>query len=524
MRRAIARRLGPQHRRPPFRGPNADVRSVPSPVGGWNARDSIDAMAEDEAVNLVNWFPGQGECVLRNGHASHATGLGGTVEALGEFNAGSTRKMFAGANSKLWDVTAAGAATSLKTGFSGNRWQWAQFDDATGGARVGLVNGTDVPQQYNGSAVSAMSISGPGLSGATSSLDGINIFKNRSYFWKTTGQDFWYSATNALGGALSKFPLGRVAGTGGNLICMGTWSRDGGDGPDDLAAFVLSSGDVAVYAGDNPGDAASWGLVGLFKIGAPMGVRSCQKIGGDLVIATRNGYVPMSKVLATREAKNDEALSDKIRKAVLAATRLYSANFGWQVLLYPGANMAIFNVPISATGFEQHVLNTLTGAWCKFQGMNAWTWALYNNSLYFGGSGTVYKADSGRADNAVAITASGQTAWNYLGSRKTSKRFTAMRPLIEADGALQFSAGLGVDFGVIQLQQSESSVAGSTSPWDTSPWDTSPWSDEMAINDNWQSAEGMGYNVSARIDVVTSTRAVKWYSTQYQYEPGRGGF
>lgn len=479
-------------------------------------------MAGDEAVNLVNWFPGQGDCSLRGGFTSHATGLGGSVETVGEFNAGSTRKMFAAANNNIWDTTSAGAGTSLKSGFTSNRWQWAQFDDATGGARVGLVNGADAPQNYNGTTVSAMSISGSGLTPAT--LDGINIFKNRSYFWASTTQDFWYSATNALGGALTKFPLGRVAGTGGNLISMGTWSRDGGDGPDDLAAFILSSGDVVVYAGDNPGDAAAWGLVGVYKIGAPMGIRACQKVGGDLIIATRNGYVPMSKVLMSREAKQDEALSDKIRKAVLAATRSYSANFGWQVLLYPSANMAIFNVPVSATGFEQHVVNTLTGAWCKFQGMNAHAWGLYNSLLYFGGSGVVYKADNGRSDAGVAITASGQTAWNYLGSRKTHKRFVAMRALIETDGALTFAAGLGVDFGPIQLQQTESSVAGNSSPWDTSPWDTSPWSDESTVNDNWQSAEGIGYNVSARVDVVTSTRSAKWYSTQYQFEPGRGGF
>lgn len=512
--------MGARH--PINRGPKAVVRSVPAPVGGWNARDDIDNMEADEAVSLVNWWPGQGYVSNRRGHTSHATGLGGAVETVGEFNAGSTRKMFAAANNTIWDATAAGAASSLATGFTNNRWQWAQFDDSSGGARVGLVNGADAPQIYNGSAVSAMTLTGSGLTAAN--INGINIHKGRSYFWDNRTQDFWYSAVNALGGAVTKFPLGRVAGTGGNLTAMGTWSRDGGDGADDLAVFLLSSGDVVIYSGDNPGDASAWSLVGIFKVGAPLGIRALTKIGAELVVATVDGYIPLSAVLASGRSDQSKALSDKIRNAVLAATRAYAANFGWQVIHYPLGNMAIVNVPIASSTFEQHVVNTLTGAWCKFSGMNARSWGMFNDRLYFGGSGVVYKADTGTADNGAAILASGQCSWNYLKSRETHKRFTAMRPMLRADGSLTFSAGVGVDFGSISLVQAESSVEGDSSPWDSSPWDTSPWSDETSINLNWLSAEGMGYNVSARLDVLTSTRAVDWFSTQFQYEPGRGAF
>lgn len=507
------------------RGQKAIVESVPAPVGGWNARDSIDDMSGDEALELVNWFPGQGQVSLFGAHASHATGLGGSVETIAEFNAGSTRKMLGAANGEIWDATSAGAASSLASGFGSNRWQWAQFDDSAGGARVGLVNGSDAPQIYNGSAVSAMTISGSGLTPAN--LNGIHVHKNRSYFWDSRTQDFWYSALNALGGALTKFPLGRVAGTGGNVVTMATWTKDGGDGQDDLACFFLSSGDVAIYAGDNPGDSAAWALVGMFKIGAPMGVRAVQKVGADLVVATVDGYQSLSLILATGRARPQiGAFSDKIRKAVLAATKSYASNFGWQVAMYPLGNMAIFNVPISSSGFEQHVVNTLTGAWCKAQGINARCWGMYNDRMYLGGAGgVIYKFDQGRSMAGSAIIGRAQTAWNYLGSRKRKKRFTAMRPVLQVDGALTFSAGIGVDFGLISITDNESSVPAVTSPWDTSPWDTSPWSDETAISNDWLGAEGDGYNVSAKLSVVTSTRTVDWFSTQYLYEPStRGGF
>lgn len=510
----------PTRRPPPFRGERGVVKSVPSPVGGWNARDGIDSMSPDDAVKLENWFPAQGKVVLRGGYTEHATGLGGVVETVGEFNAGSSRKMFAAANGTIWDTTTAGAGSSLATGFISNRWQWAQFDDASGGERVGLVNGSDDPQIHSGSAVSAMTISGSGLTPAN--LSGINIFKNRSYFWDHRTQNFWYSSVNALGGALTKFPLGRVAGTGGNLIAMGTWSLDGGDGKDDLAAFLLSSGDVFIYAGDNPGDATAWSLVGAFKIGSPMGQRAVQKVGGDLICATRDGYVSLSKVLKSERSDPKLALSDRIREAALFATKTYSANFGWQCFLYPAGNMMIVNVPTSGTGYEQHVVNTETGAWCKFTGIPSRAWTMFNDAPYFGGSSSVFKFDSGRSNNGGAIIASGQTSWSYLGSRALHKRMLMMRHLLEVDNQVTYSAGMGLDFGNIRLDQQDSADTAVGELWDVPEWDAAEWADEQTVSSEWQQAEGDGYNVSSRLDVVTSTRAVKWLSTQYRYEPGRG--
>jgi hypothetical protein len=115
---------------------------------------------------------------------------------------------------------------------------------------MALVNGADAPQKYDGATVSALTISGTGLTIAN--LNGVHIFRSRSFFWDSRTQDFWYSATNALGGTMTKFPLGRVQGTGGNLIAMVTWSRDSGTGLDDLAVFILSSGDIIIYAAQIP--------------------------------------------------------------------------------------------------------------------------------------------------------------------------------------------------------------------------------------------------------------------------------
>ena len=50
--------------------------SIPAPVKGWNARDSLANMPEDFAVVLENVFPNLTSCDLRRGYESHSTGNG----------------------------------------------------------------------------------------------------------------------------------------------------------------------------------------------------------------------------------------------------------------------------------------------------------------------------------------------------------------------------------------------------------------------------------------------------------------
>lgn len=502
------------------RGQKAAPVDVPSPIKGWNARDSVAAMDPEDAVTLDNWFPGLGSVSMRNGDAAYADTLGGTVKTLAEFNAGTLRKFLAGANGKIWNISASGAGVSLATGFGSDEWQTAQFDDSAGGARMGLVNGVDAPQTYNGAVIAAMVVSGP----TVANLNGIHIYKSRSYFWDSRTQDFWYSATGALGGVLTKFPLGRVQGSGGNLIAMGTLSRDSGDGINDYAVFVFSSGDLFIYEGDDPGTAANWRLVNHYVIGAPIAKRAVKKIGADLVIVTRAGYISLASVLAKGRVNEDSvAISSKIRQAAIDATRTYAANFGWESIYYPARNQFLVNVPLSSTQFQQHVMNTETQAWCRFKGINAQCFGMFNDKLYYGtAAGTVRLADSGHSDIGAVITAEAQPAWNYLGDRRNSKRASGIRYLMRASGGgVSYQAGMNFDFVDISYTINNQIGSGAaTSPWDSSPWDTSPWSDEFINSKGWCSAKGSGRAIGHKLRVISSTQSVEWFSTTFLAEKG----
>jgi hypothetical protein len=91
----------------------AKVASLPSPVGGWNARDSIANMDLLDAVQLTNLFPSANNVILRPGFTKHATGLPGQVETLMSYSSGATNELFACVGEEIYDVTASGVLAHL---------------------------------------------------------------------------------------------------------------------------------------------------------------------------------------------------------------------------------------------------------------------------------------------------------------------------------------------------------------------------------------------------------------------------
>lgn len=493
----------------------ANIKAVPSPTGGWNARDSLDQMPESDAVLLENWIPRAGRCELRKGFSAYASGLGGNVRTLAAYDGFGTRKFIAAANGNLWDITTS-TPSSLASALTSDYWQTLNFD-----GKLGLVNGSDAPKSYDGSTVSNMTATGSGLT--NTNLINISQFKSRSYFCEVGSLSFWYSAVNTLGGALTEFPLERVTERGGYLMATGTWTRDAGSGPDDVFVAVTSNGEVIVYQGSDPGTAYSWSLVGRYHTAPPLGRRCLLKVGGELIILTKDGYVPMSAVINGLRGSNKATVSDKIRGQVVQDAQSYGSNQGWEGVFYPRGGLALFNVPVFVDlTYIQHVVNTSDnpGAWCKFTNWNARCFGIYNDRLYFGGDGIVYLADDVLNDSGAAIVADGKQAFNYLGSRANIKQFAGMKPIMSADGDITISTAFSVDFGNYSDFAATAISAGSGGSWDTADWDTSDWAGNQNQINYWAPCNNIGYNVSGRVRVSVTGQSVLWYATNYLYNPG----
>ena len=507
------------------RAPRARVvssKTHPAPVGGWNARDSLAEMKPNEAVSLVNWFPGTSYCEIRGGNVSHATGMTGTGKTLAVYNALSgTNKMFCTTVSGTYEVTSAGAVGASVAARTDGKHQWTMFGDGTSNWLI-MVNGADKPLYYDGSTWTAVDgVSTPALTGlTTTNIIGVNVFKGRLFFIAKQSLSFWYLNAGVAGGALTEFDLSAECTRGGYLMAMASWTIDGGNGSDDRAVFITSEGEVIVYQGNNPSNAAAWAKVGTYYLGMPLGRRCYAQYGGDLVILTENGAYPLSAGLQSAAIDYKAALSFLIENAFTSAARSYGDTFGWEVFDFPARSAMIVNIPITEGGeHKQYVMNTITRKWCEFDSWDAETFAVFNSELYFVAGTTVYKAWTGTSDNGSNIVVYGKQAFSNLGT-SMPKKIVMYRPVFAADGSLSFMTDIDVDFGDDPLVGSATYTVNSGAVWDTSLWDQSFWAAGLQITKEWQSpAEWQGVWISGKLKIATNSLQVQWISSDYIYQP-----
>jgi hypothetical protein len=474
--------------------------SIPPPVGGWDAISPLANMPEDRAPVLDNYIPRPGYVEVRRGHDVHGDTMGtAVVESLLIYQGltSAASKMFCATDGKIFDVSASGAGIDSTLGpFANNRWQGVNFT-TSGGKFLWICNGASNPHHYNGSAWTDIAAS---LTGVTATdIIHVNAHGNRLWFVFKDSTKAGYLATGAVTGAVTTFELGGLFTKGGYLVATGSWTRDGGSGQDDLHVFVSSRGQVAVYAGVDPSTSSNHALIGVFDLGAPIGRRCLVKVAGDLALVNIDGVLPLSKALETdRGAAAAIALTKNINNAMNDAARNYANNFGWELTPYAKGTLALLNVPIQA-GVTQHqyVTNTLTGAWCRFKGMNANCWGVFQDRLFFGGNdGHVYEADIGSLDVDQPIDAIGQTAYNYFKSRGMLKDFKEIQPLLTTDSDINPAIGLSTDFKDNAFLSVPSTAQTDAALWDAALWDTDVWPPEARSVTNWLAVGGNGYCAS----------------------------
>jgi len=310
---------------------------------------------------------------------------------------------------------------------------------------------------------------------------------------------------------------------GGYIQAIGTWTRDGGSGPDDYIVFVTNHGEAVIYTGSDPSDATKWSLVGTFKLPRPIGKRCLININSDLVLICEQGFMPLSQTLVTGENAPAKAISDKISGSILDSVNSFASTFGWQAIIYPKGQYGLFNVPTSTIGdFNQYVVNVSTGAWGRFTGQNSYCWELLNGELYFGENTKVFKADSGDSDNTTAIQGDAKTAFIYYGGRGSPKRFTAIRPVMGSNADLPVSIGFDVDFNDGTSVYTPSAATTTGSEWDVATWDVDAWGGTTQTQSVWRSVSNIGWNAAIRIRTSTTAQTVKWHATDVMFERGRG--
>jgi len=579
---------------------NAVTASLPAPLGGWNARDSLAEMSPLDAVEMVNFFPTPSDILMRKGFSKHVQSVNGENQTLMNY-AAATQKLFSIANGTIYDVTTSPAVTKY-TGLTNSKWQHANFTNSAGTQFLNFCNGTDPTMLYNGTSfikqattstaqtINTITRGGTGnltatvttaaahglvtgnqitVSGATESnyngtyiitvtgtttftytmttapsadasvvgtyvvdhaitgvnsntFININVFKERLFYVEKDTMNVWYLGAKAVSGAASKLDFGSVAKMGGYIQAMGTWTIDAGQGVDDYAVFVTNMGEVIVYEGTDPSDVATWALRGVWNLGQTFNRRCFSKFGGDLLLVTQEGLVPLAAALQSSRLDPRVNLTDKIFYAFSQAASAYSTNFGWEIQTFPKANMLIVNIPTNI-GKEQYVMHTITKSWARFTGIDAFTFEIHNENMYFGSTGYVGKFWDTYADAGTNITATVQQAYNYFDSRGQNKRFMMVRPILLTDnGVPSVLCAVNTDFDTqSQLGQvAFSPSAYSVGLWDISDWDEAVWGGTLTVNKDWQGVTGIGYCGSISLNVASQNIEVHWASTDFVMEKG----
>lgn len=278
----------------------------------------------------------------------------------------------------------------------------------SGGTFLFAVNGSDAMLRFDGDKWLLLTHLKTGADGSsaypTDTIADVWVYRNRVFFLQRSSMVAYYHDVNAVHGNAGRIVLHGVFQKGGDLLFGAKWSRDGNDGLDDTCVFGTTNGEVAVYTGHDPGDPVEWQLAGVYDIGVPLG-RDCHfNVGGDLLIATKAGLVPLSAAVAKdvtelRLHALTRRISELWDRAAVTTPRDIST-VRWHAVKWTNQN-AIVVSPQCGSDVEMScfVANAENGAWSTFSGWGIDTAGILGGDLYIGGSvGYVYRCHRGGRD------------------------------------------------------------------------------------------------------------------------------
>ena len=507
------------------KGRQSNAVQLPAPTKGWYIGENMAEAPPGTAYLLQNVFPRSDYVRVRRGSQSYATGMPSSqrVTTLMPWNNGTTSKMFAVCNGSIYDVSNSGAVpTASLTGLSSSYLQYTQFQ-GVGNSYLFAVNGVDTVKSYNGTTWGTAGITATGAN----AFSNVSIFKGRLYFVESNSLNIWYLPVTSITGSATVFPMQGIFKYGGYIVASSTWAIDSTSGIYEAFVVISSEGEVVMYDGNDP---STWTLKGSYKIAKPLGSNCFSKAGGDLLVITQDGIVPMSQVQTVDQVSlQNVALTQPIQPAWRDAVAARSSLLGWSITMWPTEGMAVVNLPkATSTDKTQYVVNARSGAWSSYVGWDANCFAVYNNNLYYGSSdGRVMQGEIGSADDGANYTAIIFYSFSSLTGDVSHKQMKMIHPYQMSNILSQFDVTIKTDFDT-NLPNAPTAVnpnTGSTK-WDSSNWDgvSTIWYGALVVQTNWQTANGFGTVFAPVLQITLSSAAsfsdIRLYRTDVLFEYG----
>jgi hypothetical protein len=246
---------------------------------------------------------------------------------------------------------------------------------AGGAALVGSQDGNTVAQStgagtfsffFNGtgagfSITPAGVIAASGITGPANILAG-SVYRKRLYLIEVASAfstGFWYLAADAITGAATFYSISSLLSRGGYVTAVASFSKDGGNGPDDYLVVYTTTGEVVVFYGNDPG-AADWRVVGVFQTAPPASyidayAKVATKVGGDVWLVTKTGIISVASLLVGKEVSPSDPINPLLRYVFSVPGSYVRAK------LFHLATQQLVLLYIQGVGF--YCMSTQTGGW-----------------------------------------------------------------------------------------------------------------------------------------------------------------
>lgn len=507
---------------------------MPAPTGGLNARDGLANMPITDATTLINWIPDVGGVRCRKGTREWATNIpgGAVVKSIFNYFAPATTfpsgtyltepttmpgKLFCATDTAVYDITARTDAPLVAVALGGavddGLFSTVIVSNSGGNFLVACseargyytFDGTTWLRRVAGAAAGEVSGVNP------NNLAHVNLWKRRLWFVERNTTKVWYLPTDAVTGVAVALDLGPVFKKGGHLSFTASWTIDAGEGIDDFFVAVSSNGEVAIYKGTDPSGAATFALQGVWYVGqTPVGRRNYCAYGGDLLIISTDGIVPLSQVTrggsGLLTATNKE-YSTKISILIGEALRNTFTTAGWQLIMSPADRLLICNVPnYPRHASEQFALSTVVNEWTLFQGIPARCFGATGGYLFAGtADGRVLIVFQNFVDNVTFAGLGGDsikgkvvTASSDFQTPALVKHFTMLRPVFTSGFAPGVVADVTADYSDPPLQPNVPDSGFFISAWNAAQWNSGVWGSGVNFSHaNWMTVNAIGTSGAA---------------------------
>jgi len=490
-----------------------------SPTGGWVTGANLASGPKGTALVLENFLPTATGLKMRKGSSTHGRASATEpLESAMTYIGGATRKLFAASNGGIFDLTTpVDPNTPPVASVSAQTSDYYSYVNVAtpGGHYLMCANGTNNIQTFDGAAWAAL-VSGVGageLNGvASDKISHLNTYRNRVWMVETGSMNAWYLPTDSIAGTVGQVSLSGVFQKGGSLLFTATWSLDTGAGLDDKIVFVSSEGEVAVYQGD-PSDTA-FGLVGLYEASPPLGKNAWLKVGGDLLILTQIGIIPLSAIISKDPgALALAAVSRNIQPDWVKEAQLRSG-LPWEIMKWSAENVAIVSCPVtssvSATPPICFAVNLETGAWSKITGWNARCLVLHDDRAYFGtNDGRLVRMETGGSDdgNLIYYTYVGQ--FEHLAGVGRHTTVMQARAIFRAQNSFTPKIDVTTDYKIELPSYPDAADVPGGSQWDAGLWDTALWDAggtvTGTIQTRWTSVGRSGFSHAPVLQIVSGS-------------------